>query len=151
MISLSEKYKKFRVQVARYLFEKMKYWQRQKLPVHRLTDDFWNNFFKAIHKYPIALEASDQIITQYLTAKKPHVADITKTVQSYAANNSKLPDDLGSLLKPELTEDLPAFSDLMKAHHYLMGKLMEKYRGIIPGKELAKLLETMLQEEQIER
>jgi hypothetical protein len=116
-----------------------------------LSDDFWKNFFKAIDKYPIALEAGDQIITQYLTAKKPNVADITKSVESYAAKNSKLNSDLGSLLKPELTGDIPAFSDFIKAHHYLMGKLMEKYRGIIPGEKLANVLEKMLQEEPIGR
>jgi glutamyl-tRNA(Gln) amidotransferase subunit E len=149
--NLCGKYQEIRVQIARYLFEKMKYWHRQKLPVHRLTNDFWKNFFKAIDKYPIALEAGDQIIAQYLTTKKPHVTDITKAVESYASKNSKLHSDLGSVLQPDLTGDIPTFSDSIKAHHYHMGQLMEKYRGIIPGEKLANLLEKMLQEEQIGR
>jgi glutamyl-tRNA(Gln) amidotransferase subunit E len=148
---LAGKYKTHRIQIARFLFEKTKYWQRQNLPVHRLTDEFWEKFFNAINKYPIALEASDRIIYNYLTTENAVIADIIKDVDNYAGENSKLQSDLSLLLKPELSNEFPEFSDLVKEHRFIMGKLMQKFRGIIAGKELARILEGMLQEESIER
>jgi glutamyl-tRNA(Gln) amidotransferase subunit E len=144
---LAIKYEDLRIQIARYLFEKTRFWKREKLPVYRLTDVFWEKFFAAINTYPIALEAGDLIIHQYLTSNSPDAEGMSTVVDRYASSHSKLANDLNTNLKNELKNGIPVFSDINKAHRYVMGILMKEFRGIIKGHKISQLVEQLIRED----
>ncbi len=123
--------------ICRYLFESTKHWQRKGLPVEKLTDAIWLDFFKKAQQYQALLDAGESLIENFL--EKPTMK-FEKELQKYIP--PKVTEkELPGLLKVIKQENLPAFKSPRAEQRYMMGRLMEKCLGHVPGKVVREVLE----------
>ena len=121
------------------MFEYYTAWKRDKLPVDKLTDKDWHLFFRSIEQQPAVWEKGHAIIRNFLSGEGTLESALKKYLPP-EIKTKKLEKDLNDKLKKLLESNIPYFSDNIKKHRYLMGKLMKEYRGKISGKLVSEKL-----------
>jgi glutamyl-tRNA(Gln) amidotransferase subunit E len=140
---LLEKYKIPALKIAVYLFEYYKAWKRDHLPVDKLTEKNWYLFFRSVEQQPAIWEKGSDIIRNFLSGKGTLENALKKYLPSETeTENSEI--DLIRQIKDLLKSNLPDFTDNIKKHRYLMGKLMKRNRGKIKGKLVSEKLWSLM-------
>jgi glutamyl-tRNA(Gln) amidotransferase subunit E len=127
--------------VSRYLFEATKAWQRNGLTVRKLDDNFWETFFSAVQKKKTILEKGFDLIESYL---KNEQIDFKKTLKKYLSQDNKA-EEIEKDIKRTLSDNIPKFKNEQKKYKYIMGIMMKKYCGYVPGADVDKMIKKTLE------
>jgi len=135
-----EKYKISPVWTARYLFEATKAWRRKGAAIEKMDDDIWLIFFDYVKKKGTLIEKGLWLIEDYIKDGK---LDLKKELKNFSTQNFK-PKDVEDSVQQLLTDDFPTFSDEGKRKKYMMGLVMNKYRGHIKGSDIEAIVTKVL-------
>jgi glutamyl-tRNA(Gln) amidotransferase subunit E len=127
---------------ARYLFEAKKAWKRKRVPTEKIDNDTWLMFFDHVKNNESLIEIGLFLIEDYL---RDGDIDFTSELKKFSMNeyHSK---DVEKSIKQILKNDFPEFYDERKRKKYLMGQVMQKYRGYIKGSDIDKIVENVLRQ-----
>lgn len=124
------------VQIARFLFEKTVAWRRERLPVERLTDEVWMMLFDHASRQPTILEAAEILLESFLKNENLDLKKALKKLTKPAHTEADLPQ----LIQAEIKKGLPEFPSNEAKERYLMGRVMGRCRGEIPGETVALIV-----------
>ncbi len=131
------------VQIARLLFELPVFWKRKKLPVNKLKEKIWDELFTIIESEPVLLERAAEILETYLTDGSKFLDIIRKLLPGDREENS-----VRTRLQKSISElnstAAPTFTGTDKKYRFFMGRLMENFRGSIPGRDVSETVRTFL-------
>jgi Glu-tRNA(Gln) amidotransferase subunit E-like FAD-binding protein len=130
------------VRIARLLFEKSKYWKRQKLAVEKLSYENWCLIFDYIEKNPVLIEKVEDIIEQFLKDKDANLWRLLKKFQTHSTKAPAIEKTIESII----TNEMPDLSSMSQKERYLMGKVMQECRGYIPAMKIRKLITTYIKQ-----
>lgn len=122
--------------ISRYLFESSKFWKRKGLPVKKLNDKIWMLFFTSASKNEALLEKGFEIIENFLAGKVPQLEKELKTYTQKKVETGKVQKTAQKIL----LIDMPSHLNDIQKPKYLMGRLMDKYRGYVPGAQIDKIV-----------
>ncbi|MFQ5752016.1 MAG: hypothetical protein ACE5HI_08465, partial [bacterium] len=122
--------------IVRYLFEKTVAWQRKKLPIEKLDDSIWHLFFTYANRQPALLEIGEELLEKFLQTKDFDLENKCKQFIPAQVKKSKLKEIVEKIARPHQAN----FSSKENQHRYLMGAVMEKCRGHIPGEQVSRIL-----------
>lgn len=130
----------YKVQIARFLFEKTKAWKRANYPVQKLTNVEWERFWYAVEKNPPLLENGEKIITDFLQSTETEIEHIlnrfVQTTESSTVDKRQLQD----IIKKAIPKNLADFNGREKIHRFAMRSAMKTLRGKISGKIVSNML-----------
>ncbi len=86
--------------IAILLFEKTLAWQRKGLPVKKLSNDIWLDYFNHVEKHPPLLEAADQIFEKYMRTDNTGLQKILKSYKSKAPKPASLKTQIEEMIGP---------------------------------------------------
>ena len=124
---------------ANLLFEKTKYWRRKSWPVKRIGQEEWRQLFAELSANPRFWSCVDALAEEFFSAPQ---ADWTALINKYkktAADEATLQ----SALQAVADEAQKRFTDSDKRHRYIMGKMMEQFRGQVEGKKLEEMVKNI--------
>ena len=122
--------------VARYLFEATKAWKRAGYPVNTISDRVWITFFKLVETKTSLIEKGFDLFEQFLKNQKINPED---EIHKFLKIKHTV-EDVEKDVKKLINNDLPLLSSNEKRHKYLMGKIMEKYRGYVKGEKISQII-----------
>ena len=130
------------VRIARLLFEKIKDWQRNELPIEKLSDSTWNLLFNYVIKQPVLIEKLEDIIEMYLKSDPPDLEkELTRFLSSHISEK-----DILKMIDKIYKKESPETVAREKKERWLMGKVMNHYRGYVPGHVVRKMIQHYLQD-----
>lgn len=129
--------------IIRYLFEYRIYWRRRNLPPERISDAMWRTFFQQAMQQPALLEGGKDVFESWLNNPQQ---DFTSLLKSAAKGNESTAK-AGQYLDTVLQNSEGTFATKSKKQRWLMGRLMERYRGKIAGRILSELIYERMQKE----
>jgi glutamyl-tRNA(Gln) amidotransferase subunit E len=123
------------VKITRFLFEKIKAWERKNLPTQKLNETIWNTIFNRAKNQPALLEKLEEIIEAYISSDN---FDIESELSKYIPPKIS-EQDIKEICVKIIHDELPKNISLEKRERFLMGKIMEQCRGHIPGRIVREL------------
>jgi glutamyl-tRNA(Gln) amidotransferase subunit E len=129
--------------ITRYLFEYRIYWRRRNLNPERISDAMWRTFFQQAMQQPALLEGGKDVFESWFNNPQQ---DFTSLLKS-AAKGDESPAKAGQYLDTVLQNTEGTFATESKKQRWLMGQLMERYRGKITGRILSELIRGRMQKE----
>lgn len=130
------------VRIARLLFEKTKEWQRKDLPIDKLNDAIWNLIFDYVIKQPALIEKLDDIIEMYLGSD---TVDLEKELNRFRKSYISKKDIMRWIDKIYKNE-LPVIDSPEKRVRWLMGIIMDHFKGHIPGHLIREITHDYIQD-----
>jgi len=135
--------KKFKISplwAARYLFEATTSWKRQGAIMEKMDDNIWLIFFDHVKKKETLIEKGLWLIKDYIDDTK---MDFESELKKLLTENHTIAD-VEKFVQKLLTDNSQNFSDIEKRKKYMMGIVMNKYRGHIKGSDIEKVVEKAL-------
>jgi len=135
-----ERYKISPIRAARYLFETTIAWKRRNLPLERLTSEIWELFFECAGEQTALLEKGEDILEQFLENSDFNLENELKKYVPSKYSVQQLSNFIDELIS-SVNED---YKSITNKHRYLMGKIMEQFKGHIPAKQISETLSQKL-------
>lgn len=133
--------KKYKLPVRRtanLMFERPRAWQRQGLPVQRLTADLWHQLFSAILKHPPLFQAAVGLLEKWLKSDEQILP--ARLLKDHPVPESNLKKKIESALRQFAGNSL----NPQQKHRACMGVLMESYLGKLDAEAVRMELESAL-------
>ncbi len=127
-------------QIARLLFEKTVAWQRAGWPVEKIEPSTWKEFLRAVQQQPALLEVADPIFEQWLQHPRQSLTDELKKFPPATLDANQLTNEMKTILQGK-NQQFPAAE---KKFRFVMRPVMEKWRGRIPGEQVAEMVRKLL-------
>ncbi len=124
------KLKLYPILAARILFEKTTEWKRLGLNIENINEENWKEYFKYVREYPALSEVVDNIFCNLLSDEISKVKDEIENYIIDKISDSKLKE----IIVKSLVSDVNREKSEYMIHKQIMGKVMQKTRGKIPGK-----------------
>jgi glutamyl-tRNA(Gln) amidotransferase subunit E len=140
--SLCSTYSLKPLQIAVLIFEKQTAWRRVHPDVKAIDSKAWHEFLSHADRSQALLEASEIIMSSYMASSNRDIKKILKRFESIKITDKKVQASYEQIYSIE--KDLP--TDLGKMHRFMMGKMMAHYRGRICGADIARFLDSKLEQ-----
>ena len=129
---------------ARILFEKTKEWKRAGLNIVRITSEQWIEYFKHLSDFPALSEIVDTVISSIIINKSNVKDEINEYISDEIEKSA-----LKNIITESFNDKLNRNTSKEMIHKQLMGFVMQKVRGKIPGKRVNKLIWGEMKEQEV--
>ena len=136
------------------LTQKLKALRRAGYEVHQLTGDEIFETFKTMHQGRFAKEGLDRVFVELLRARSDQsdpAGRVSLAIQSFCnspATEKDIRSAAGSIIRQLAHE---RFGNDQDKHRYIMGRLMELWRGRFDGAELSAIVSELLDQSSTSR
>ena len=126
--------------IANLLFEKTTYWRRKGWPVERLDDENWGQLFVQLEKNTRLWSCIDPLAKEFFTTPQ---ANWDSLIEHY--NKPEVDEKTIQSAIYEARDVAKArFADPQKRPRFVMGKMMERFRGQIDPQKLNNMVSKII-------